>query len=199
MSTLSYSMPTRSSTSRARSHRWQPWAWKKTTVAAALGVKATCHGGCGIVLNGKAVRREAHRRRSLDPRGPRLLECARDDLVQPRVDLVLFPEVLLEPLHPLEVGDDDTACVREHVGEDEHTVRLEDVVGGRRDGAVRALDEDARLHRVCVDLGHDLLERARREHVAVDGDELVVRDRLAPTQLADRPAVALVRERGGDI
>ena len=47
------------------------------------------------------------------------------------VDLLLLPEVLLEALHPLEVGDDDAARVREHVGEDEDAAVLEDLVGGR--------------------------------------------------------------------
>ena len=67
-----------------------------------------------------------------------------DDVVQLRVHLVLLPEVLLEALHPLEVRDDDAAGVREHVGQDEHAPVLEDLVGGRRDGPVRALADDRR-------------------------------------------------------
>ena len=74
------------------------------------------------------------------------LEGARDDLVQPRVHLVLLPEVLLQALHPLEVRDDDAAGVREHVREDEDAALLEDLVGGRRGRAVRALADDPRLH-----------------------------------------------------
>ena len=80
----------------------------------------------------------------------RLAERARDDVVQARVHLLLLPEVLLQALHPLEVGDDDAAGVREHVREDEHAAVLEDLVGRRRDRPVRALADDPRLHLVRV-------------------------------------------------
>ena len=138
------------------------------------------------------VLRSSHRR-------PRLVERAGDDLVQPRVDLVFLPEVLLQPLHPLEVGDDDTAGVREHVRQDEHAVRLENLVGGRRDRPVRTLDDQLRLHLVGVVRRDHLLERARRERVAVEHEQLLVRDPVAALQLAERPAAALVRERRRDV
>ena len=77
------------------------------------------------------VRGHAHARPDPLARLPRLLERARDDVVQLRVHLVLAPEVLLEPLHPLEVGDDDAAGVREHVGQHEDAAVLEDHVGRR--------------------------------------------------------------------
>ena len=55
---------------------------------------------------------------------PRLVDAARSRRtllstisLSLRVDLVLLPEVLLEPLHPLEVGDDDAAGIGEHVRE----------------------------------------------------------------------------------
>ena len=81
---------------------------------------------------------------------PRLVERARDDVVQLRVHLVLLPEVLLEALHPLEVGDDDAARVREHVGQDEDAALVEDLVGRRRHRAVRALADDLRPDLVGV-------------------------------------------------
>ena len=81
---------------------------------------------------------------------PGLLERLVDDVLELGVDLVLLPEVLLEALHPLEVGDDDAARVREHVGQDEDALVLEDLVGGRRGRAVRALADDPRLDLVGV-------------------------------------------------
>ena len=122
-----------------------------------------------------------------------------DDLVQTGVDLVFLPEVLLQALHPLEVRDDDAAGVREHVRKDQHAVRFEDVVGGGRDRPVRAFDDHLRLDLRGVLLGDDLLERARREHVAVDRHELLVRDAVAALQLGERAAVALVRERSCNV
>ena len=117
-----------------------------------------------------------------------------------RVDLVLLPEVLLQALHPLEVRDDDAAGVREDVGEDEHALVLEDRVGGRGDGAVRALDDDLRL---------DLGRRSRSSitcssaHGArmsqSSSEQLVVRDLLAARRAGERAVRALVRERGRDV
>jgi hypothetical protein len=40
----------------------------------------------------------------------------------------------------------------------------------------------------------DLLERARREHVAVDEQHVVVRDRLGTAEPGDAPRLLLVRE-----
>ena len=45
----------------------------------------------------------------------------------------------------------------------------------------------------------DLLERARREHVAVEQQQLLVRDRVAALELGERAAAALVRERSRDV
>src|SRR5436190_476171 len=154
MSTASYSAPTRPRTSRTRSHRWQPRAWKSVIF---LGVEATRDRGFRDAMDGEAVGGEPHRDGPFCLRRPRLLEGARDDLVQPCVDLVLLPEVLLEALHPLEVRDDDAAGIREHVREHEHAVLLEDRVGGRRHRPVRALDDELRTDLVRVLLGDDLL------------------------------------------
>ena len=84
-------------------------------------------------------------------------------------------------------------------GQHERAARLEDLVGSRRDGAVRAFDDQLRLDLVSV-VGRDhLLERARREHLTVDEQKLLVRDRIAARPLDQRSAVALVRERRRDV
>src|SRR5919197_5680448 len=129
MSTSSSAKPSSACSPRtcssARSHRWQPSAWKTTT----LGIQATRGGGLGDALHREAVRGDAHRQ--LAPLGevPGLVESAAHDVVQLRVHLGLLPEVLLEALHPFEVRDDDAAGVREHVRQDEHALVLEDLVG----------------------------------------------------------------------
>src|SRR4029453_10654945 len=125
------------STSRAFSQRWQPSAWYRTT----LRIDAAGDRGLRDALDGQPVRREAHRDVLRLVERPGLVERARRDVVQLRVHLVPLPEVLLEALHPLEVGDEEPAGVAEDVREDEHALLLEDLVRGRRDWAVRALDE----------------------------------------------------------
>ena len=130
---------------------------------------------------------------------PGLLERLVDDLLELGVDLVLLPEVLLEALHPLEVGDDDAARVREHVGQDEDALVLEDLVGGGRGRAVCALADDLRLDLVGVLLGDHLLEPARGEDVAVEQEQLLVRDRLDVGEPLERAALLLVRDRRGDV
>ena len=135
-----------------------------------------------------------HARLVLLARLPGLPEGPRDDVVQPRVDLLFLPEVLLQALHPLEVGDDDAARVREHVREDEDALVLEDLVGGRGDRPVRALADDPRLHLRRVVRADHLLERAGREHVALQQQQLLVRDRVAAAEARQRPVLGLVRE-----
>ena len=126
---------------------------------------------------------------------PRLVEGLADDVVEVRVHLVLLPEVLLQALHPLEVRDDNAAGIREHVREDEHAAVLEDVVGGRGRGPVRTLDDDRRLDLVRVVRGDHLLERARREDVAVEHDELLVRQRLRALEACQRARLLLEGDR----
>src|ERR1700675_2756413 len=86
------------------------------------------YGRFSDALDGQAVGSEAHRDTSALHQGPGLVERARDDVVQLRVDLGFLPEVLLQPLDPFEVGDDHAAGVRQDVGEDEHALLLEDLV-----------------------------------------------------------------------
>src|SRR6185436_2591101 len=98
---------------------------KRTT----LRIDATSHRGFCNPLNREPVEAEAHRHALRLVNRPRLVERTRDDVVELCVHLVLFPEVLLEALHPLEVRDDDTTRVGEDVREDQDAVLLEDLVG----------------------------------------------------------------------
>ena len=116
-----------------------------------------------------------------------------------RVDFVLLPEVLLEPLNPLEVRDDDTPGIGEDVREDDDTAILEDVVRCRRRRAVRAFDDDLRPHLVRV-VGRDhLLERTRCEHVALEDDQLLVRHRLGSLKAGERAGLVLEGDRGRNV
>src|SRR5439155_1167460 len=63
---------------------------------------------------------------------------------------------------------------------DEDAPLLEDLVGRRRGGAVRALADDLGLDVGRVLTGDDVLGRGRYQHVALHGQELVLVERLAP-------------------
>ena len=129
--------------------------------ASRYGVEAARRRRLGDPLHREPVRGRPHPRREALRGGPGLLERARHDVVELRVDLVLLPEVLLEPLDPLEVRDDHAAGVREHVGEHEDPAVLEDLVRGGRRRAVRRLADHVRADARRV-LGVDhLLERRR--------------------------------------
>src|SRR5215218_2706849 len=179
-----------STTSSARSQRWQPAATNSRT----LGIETSRHGRLGDALHREPVGGHPHARSLLLLRHDRLLEGAGDDVVEPLVHLFLLPEVLLEPLHPLEIGDDDAARIREHVREDEDAPVLEDLVGGRRDRAVRALADDTRLHVGRVLVRDHLLERARGQHVALEQQELVVGDRVGGRVPLEHAVLGLPRE-----
>src|ERR687895_2301207 len=157
MSTSSASSPqTSRTTSSARSQRWQPAAWKTVT---RLRIEPTRDGGLRHAADADPVRGDAEADPALLVRVPGLAEGAGDDVVQPLVHLFFLPEVLLQPLHPLEVRDDDAAGVRKHVGEHDDATVLEDLVGLRRDRAIRALADDARLDLRGVIARDHLLER----------------------------------------
>src|SRR5437868_432729 len=121
MSTSTSSSPSSSRAStrtpRARSQRCQPGAWYSVTTT--VGIEAARRGRLGDAHDGGAVCGHPHARLALLAELPRLLEGAADDVAELDVDLVLLPEVLLQPLDPFEVGDDDASGVREHVREDQ--------------------------------------------------------------------------------
>src|SRR3954468_6999566 len=99
---------------RARSHSVQPCAgWGVT--ARVLGIEPARHGRFRDTLHREPVRGQPHRRLAILDGRARLVERAGDDVVQAAIDLVFLPEVLLQPLHPLEVRDDDATGVREDV------------------------------------------------------------------------------------
>jgi hypothetical protein len=85
---------------------------------------------------------------------------------------------LLDVLNPLEVGDGDAACVCEDVGDDDLADPVQDLVGGQRDRMVGRLHDHASLDPVGVPLVDDAVESGRDEHVHVELEQLVVRDRL---------------------
>src|SRR6266511_2922871 len=94
---------------------------------------------------------------------------AGDDAMQALVDLVFFPEVELEVLHPLEVGDDDAAGVGEDVRDEDDTVARQDRVGFRRRGAIGALDDVARAHVAGVAIVNLTLERGGDKEIDREG------------------------------
>ncbi len=198
MSTSSSSNPSSAraarTTSSARAQREQSAAWRTRTRATGTGPSSSSPRHA---LHREPVRRHAQARLHRLSRLPGLLERARDDVVELRVDLLLAPEVLLEALHPLEVRDDDAACVREDVREDEHAAILEDRVRCGRHGAVRALADEAALTRSAFSsvITCSSAHGARMSHWS--STQLLVRHRLCVREPGERPVLLLVRERHG--
>ncbi len=82
-------------------------------------------------------------------------------------DFALGPAVVLEVLHPLEIGDRDATGIAEHVGDDEDiATSVEDAVGLWSGGAVRTFGEDAASQLGGVFAGDDAVEGAGGEDVA---------------------------------
>ncbi len=72
-----------------------------------------------------------------------------------------------EVLDPFEVGDGHTAGIGVHVGDDHRALLAQDVVGARRDGTVRRLDDKRRLDPGRVFHRDDPFERGGDEDVAL--------------------------------
>jgi hypothetical protein len=76
-----------------------------------------------------------------------------------RVDLVFVPEEGLQVLHPLEVRDDHTPCVGDHVRHHGDPSLLEDRVGVRGHGPVCRLQDQFRLDAAGILRSDLVLER----------------------------------------
>ena len=83
-----------------------------------------------------------------------------------------------EVLYPLEVRDRHSTGVCEDVGQDRDTALGEDRVGGERRGAVRGLGDDGGLDARRVVDRDLILVRSQNQDVAVELEQLLVRDPL---------------------
>src|SRR4029078_9239264 len=111
-------------------------------------------------------------------RRPDPVDGARHDLLKTRDDLALPPEVVLEPLHPLEVRHDDPARVGENVRNHPHPALVEDRMCLRGGGPVGSLYDEGGLHPIGVPLVDLRSDRGRYEEAARLLDQVRVRDRL---------------------
>src|SRR5260370_4380513 len=114
-------------------------------------------------------------------------ERARHDLLQARDDLALLPEVVLQTLDPLEVGDDHPARVAQDVGDHGHPAVPEDEVGLGGGGTVRALRDDEGLHARRLALADHRVDRGGDEDGAGLLEDLVVADGLPAREAGHAP------------
>ena len=117
-------------------------------------------------LDGDEERRAAHLHVVLLRVVPDSLEVVLHDRDEAVVVLFLGPEESGEVLYPLEVGADDSAAVREEIGNDEDSALVEDLVALGTDGAVRAFDYVLAFEFVGVLFADDAFKGAGREDEA---------------------------------
>ena len=113
-------------------------------------------------------------------------------LFEPRVDRRFAPEEVLEVLHPLEVAHGDSAGVAKDVGDEEDALVEKDAVGLGACRPVRSLRDDLRLDPRGIVLTDLVLDRRRNEDVAVELEELRVRDPLRTREPGDGAGLPLV-------
>src|ERR1041385_8810421 len=124
------------------------------------------------------VRRDPVRDGVARGHGHDFAERAHENRLEPAVHGLLVPEVAAAILHPLEVAHHHAARVRQNVGDHENPFVLENLVGVRAGGAVGALADDLRLDVAGILAGDDVLGGGGNQHVAVDGEQLAVLNRL---------------------
>jgi hypothetical protein len=100
------------------------------------------------------------------------------DLLKPGGDLALPPEVVRQPLDPLEIGHDDTSGVGEDVRDQRDAALTQDHIRLGRRGAVGSLGDDQGLHALCVVLAELRAHGGRDEDVAGLLEDVGVRDRV---------------------
>ena len=119
------------------------------------------------------------------------LEGAIHDALQAVVDAVLGPEEALHVLDPLEVADRHAAGVAQDVGDDEDAAVVQDLVGLRGGRPVGGLGDDLGLDLRRVGAGDLVLERGGDEDVAVELEQLVVRDLVGAGEADDGAVLGL--------
>src|SRR2546421_3535888 len=147
----------------------------------------------GDLANSGHHRRLPERDRLLFRHSPHAVECIGHLVRELEANLLAVPEQATEILHPLEVGHGYTAGVREDVRDDGNATVGEDRVGLERRRAVRALDDELRVHAAGVFAGELVLARRDDEHVACQFQQLVVRDPLAAVVPRERSVLGRVR------
>lgn len=108
-----------------------------------------------------------------------LIEGAVEDLVFPPHHLTLFPEQLLQVLHPFEIADDDTTRIAKHVGDDEDLVPafIQHQIGLGRGRAVGGFGKDTasqlrrhrRVNRALSGRRHQHGAGKRKEFCGIEG------------------------------
>ncbi len=120
---------------------------------------------------------------------PDLFEGLTEDAVEFLPHAVEAPLVVLAVLHPLEPTGRHAARVDEDVGGHDHALRVEDRVGLGRDRGVGGLDDERGLHGGGVFLREHAAEGGGDQHVAVDGEELGIREGVAAGETGEPAAV----------
>src|SRR5213592_1166453 len=133
------------------------------------------------------IRRRAERHAFLLRQIPHTDVRFRDGRLQLAIHLLVRPAVLLEILRPFVVADGHAAGVREEIGDHGDAALLEDEIGRRRGGLVRAFHHDFAVDGASVGLPRDdAAERGGDEPVTGNGPQLLVADRLAGLPLRHR-------------
>jgi hypothetical protein len=117
--------------------------------------------------------------------GPDPRERTDQDLVEPRVDLLLGPEEAREVLHPLEVRHGDAAGVRDHVGHHRDAAVAQDQVCLGQGRAVGALQDHPRAQVTRALRGQHAFQRGRDQHVGLDLPERLGLDRVGAGKARD--------------
>src|SRR6266566_2023647 len=168
-------------------------------VTPRLWIYAPNHRRVGYPLHGDRVRGQTHVD-ALVHRGMKdVVERARDDVVQLRVDLLLLPEESLEVLHPLEVGNDHAACVGDDVWDQEYAAVVEDGIGVGRHRCVGTFGDQARPDPRSVVRRDDVLSRRRHQHCHRQLEELRVGDVVRFLEARDAAADLLVLVECGEV
>jgi hypothetical protein len=105
---------------------------------------------------------------------PDFCEAMGHNLVQPRVDFFLSPVEVLEILHPLEVGTDDSACICKDIRDNEDAVCREDLVGLGSSGPVCAFNDKLCSDVFCVFFSDLILQCGRDKKIDVEGEKVSI-------------------------
>jgi hypothetical protein len=153
----------------------------------------------GDLADPGAERTRAQRHPAVLGEVPHAVERVRQLLRELGTDLVPVPEQSTEILHPLEVRHRDPARVREHVGQNGDPALPEDGVRLERGRTIGPLGDHARPHARRVVRRQLILAGSEHEDVAVELQQLVVREPRPGGAPLERSVLLRVGVQLGDV
>ena len=151
------------------------WLSDSADWLSAHGDRAAAEFACsGDSLDGNHVCSHTERYVLLLAESINFVKCGKHDLLKHLVNFIKIPGKVLDVLNPLEVGDNNTACIGKDIRAYDDSSGIQDLICLNRSRSVGCLDDKFSLDASCVIFCDLVLKGGRDQNVAFACDQAVV-------------------------